>query len=258
MQLTLSIAITQVPMSVALMQVLRFYCNYVCGTFCYNYVGGSFCCNYTGDCFCCSYAVRSFCSIYAGDNFCNNFYWNYARGSLCCNHEGGIFCSGLCTCAYITTTETVTCIITIEIVMYDYFYCNYAGDCFCCSYICDSFKSQLYSPFSNWYTFFIKLTRKHQKVECIKSNLHFTPLVNILPKLRYIVGRIYIKVSQKIHSVLLLSQQTYKRWGHLGFLERGESENRVGWPRKGVGVGVRGMTPLTNYDLLVTVIKDAF
>ena len=23
---------------------------------------------------------------------------------------------------------------------HDYFYCNYAGDCLCCSYVCDSFK----------------------------------------------------------------------------------------------------------------------
>ena len=37
MQLTLSIAIMQVPTSVAIMQFLRFYCNYVGGTFCYIY-----------------------------------------------------------------------------------------------------------------------------------------------------------------------------------------------------------------------------
>ena len=29
-----------------------------------------------------------------------------------------------------------------------YFYCNYVGDCFCCTYVCDSFK-QLHIPFSN-------------------------------------------------------------------------------------------------------------
>ena len=33
MQQTLSIAIMQVPMSVAITQFLRFYCNYVGGTF---------------------------------------------------------------------------------------------------------------------------------------------------------------------------------------------------------------------------------
>ena len=32
---------------------------------------------------------------------------------------------------------------------HDCFYCNYTGDCFCYSYIDDSFKQQLYIPFSN-------------------------------------------------------------------------------------------------------------
>ena len=38
MQLILSIAVMQVPTSVAIMQFLRLYCNYVGGTFCYIYV----------------------------------------------------------------------------------------------------------------------------------------------------------------------------------------------------------------------------
>ena len=42
MQLTLSIAIMQVPTSVAIMQFLRFYCNYAGGALCYIYVGGLF------------------------------------------------------------------------------------------------------------------------------------------------------------------------------------------------------------------------
>ena len=87
------IEIMQVPMSVAIMQFLRFYSNYVGGTFCYIYVGRSFCC---------SYAVGSFCSIYDGESFCSkcvgdNFYWLYAHGSLCCNHASSIFFSALCT-----------------------------------------------------------------------------------------------------------------------------------------------------------------
>ena len=92
MQLALlPIAIIQVPTSVAIMQLLRFYWKYVGGTLHYNYVDGSFCCNYAGECFCCNYVVRSFCSIYADENFCSkyvgdNFYWNYARGSLCMIH----------------------------------------------------------------------------------------------------------------------------------------------------------------------------
>ena len=32
---------------------------------------------------------------------------------------------------------------------HDYFYWNYAGGCFHCSDVCDSFKQQIYIPFSN-------------------------------------------------------------------------------------------------------------
>ena len=42
MQLTLSIPILKVPTSVAIVQVLRFYYNYIGGTFYYTYVGRSF------------------------------------------------------------------------------------------------------------------------------------------------------------------------------------------------------------------------
>ena len=49
MQLTLSIAIMQVPTSVAIMQVLKLCCNYVGGTF--------FCCTYVGKYFCCIYEM---------------------------------------------------------------------------------------------------------------------------------------------------------------------------------------------------------
>ena len=42
---------SQQPMPVAIMQVLRFHCNYAGGTFLYSYVGGSFYCNYADDCF---------------------------------------------------------------------------------------------------------------------------------------------------------------------------------------------------------------
>ena len=113
MQLTLSIAIMQKPTSVAIIQFLRFYCNYVGHTFCYIYVGEPLCCNYAGDCFCCNYAVRSSCSIYAGEiSFCSkyvgdHFYWNYACVSLCCYHTGTNF--------------------TVHYA-HDCFYCNYAGE----------------------------------------------------------------------------------------------------------------------------------
>ena len=77
----------QVPTSVAIIQVLMFY---------WNYVVGLFCCSYEGDYFCCNYAVRGFCNTYISENFCSKyvgdyFYWNHASGSLCCNHAGGFF-----------------------------------------------------------------------------------------------------------------------------------------------------------------------
>ena len=83
--------------------------------------------------------------------------------------------------------------VVFSIVHYahSYFYRNYASDQFQL-YICDSFKQQLYIPFSNGYPFFIKLNIKHEKAPIIISNLHFTTLLNTLPKLRYFVGRIYI------------------------------------------------------------------
>ena len=67
--------------------------------------------------------------------------------------------------------------------------------------------------------------------------MHLTTFVNILPKLRYFEGRNYIQIDYKSYSVLLLSRQSYERWGHLGFLERG------------VNLEKGGMTPLTNYGI---------
>ena len=120
-------------------------CNYASGTFRYNCVGGFFCCNYVDDCFCCNYAVRNFRRIYAGKSFYSkyvgdNFYWNCAHGN---------------------SVAIMQVVFSAVQNAHDYFYCNYLGDCFCCSYVCDSFKWQLYIPFSYWYPFFIKLTRKH-------------------------------------------------------------------------------------------------
>ena len=54
MQLTLSLAITQVTV-----QVFKFY---------YNYAGDWFCCNYAVKSFCSTYAGNCFCSKYVGDN----------------------------------------------------------------------------------------------------------------------------------------------------------------------------------------------
>ena len=90
MQLTLSLAIMQVPTS-AIMQVLMFYSNYVGGTFCDTYVGGSFCCSYEGDCFCCNYATISAANMWV------TIFIDIMQVGVCCNHAGGIFYSVLCT-----------------------------------------------------------------------------------------------------------------------------------------------------------------
>ena len=75
------------------------------------------------------------------------------------------------------------------------------------------------------------------------SGLHFTTFVNILPKLRYLEGRNDIQIGYKSHSVLLFSRETYERWRHLGFLERGV----------GVDLEKGGMTPFTNYAIIFGV-----
>ena len=82
--------------------------------------------------------------------------------------------------------------------------------------------------------------------------MHFTTIVNILPKLRYFEGRNDIQIGCKSYSVLLFLQQTYERWGHLGFLERG------GILEKGEVDLERGMTPLTNYGVSPEVWKKNF
>ena len=58
---------------------------------------------------------------------------------------------------------------------------------------------------------FLSLTSIFHKIDQktfkgIISSLHFTTSVNILPKSRYFVGRIYIQVGKKSNSVLLFSR----------------------------------------------------
>ena len=72
--------------------------------------------------------------------------------------------------------------------------------------------------------------------------LHLTTFVNILPKLRYFEDRNYIQIGYKSYSVLLFSQKTYERWGHLGFLERRRILEKRGGDDLEKGGG--GMTPL--------------
>ena len=80
---------------------------------------------------------------------------------------------------------------------------------------------------SNNFIFF-SLTPTFHKIDqktftWIVSDFHFTTFVNILSKLRYFVDRNCIQIDYKSHSLLLFSQLRYKRWEHLGFLERRES-----------------------------------
>ena len=122
-QLTLSISIMQMLTSVAIMQVLKFYCNYVGGTFCYTYVGGSFCCNDAGDF---SVAIYSYRFL---QHLCR---WKFLQ-QIC----------GWQILLKLSKWEPVAIMqVALSAVHYahDYFYCNCAGDCFCCSYVCDSFK----------------------------------------------------------------------------------------------------------------------
>ena len=70
----------------------------------------------------------------------------------------------------------------------------------------------------------LKLTASLQKIDqktfkSVISGLHFTTFVNILLKIRYFEGRNDIQIGYKSCSVLLFSQKTYGRYGHLGFLE---------------------------------------
>ena len=86
-------------MSVAIMQVLRLYCNCANGTFfkvvllglpvAIMHVNVSVAIiqlELPGS----TYACDSFCIKYMGDNF----YCIYAGGGLCCIYAGGTFCSG--------------------------------------------------------------------------------------------------------------------------------------------------------------------
>ena len=157
----------QVPRSVAIMQVLRFYCNYVGGTFSYSYVDGSFCCDYTVRSFCAIYADESFCSKYVGENF----YWNYAGEGLCYHYTGGTF--------YNASYTTISIVIMLVAVSAVAMYVTVSSSNFI-------FLSQLTPTFH-------KIDKKTFKG--IISCLHFTTFVNILPKLRYFVGRNYIQIS---------------------------------------------------------------
>ena len=156
MELTLSIAIMLVTLSVAIIQVLRCYCNYAGGTFCYSYVGGSFCCNYAVSSFCISYEGGSFCNKYVGDTF----YCNYAGEGLL----------QLCRwyflqCIRHMTVSIVIMQVTVLVI------------------------AMLVTVSSNNFIF-LSLTPTFHKIDWKKlTALHqvsISSLVNILPKLRYL------------------------------------------------------------------------
>ena len=101
-----------------------------------------------------------------------------------------------------------------------------------------------------------KIDQKTSK--SVISGLHFTTFVNIFPKLRYFEGRNVIQIGYKSYSVLLFSQETYERWGHLPFAESGRILEKGGG---GVDLEKGGMTPFTNYELLrffTSYIQSAF
>ena len=162
-----TIAIMKVT-SVAIIQVLRFYCNYSGGAFCYSYAGGYFCCNHAGDCFSCNCAVRR----YAGDNYAgDNFYCNYAGWGLCCKLCRWYFLQ----CIMHITVSIVIMQVTVSVIAMQ-----------------ETVSSNNFIFFSLAPTF-QKIDQKTFK--SIISDLHFTTVVNILPKLRYFEDRNYIKIS---------------------------------------------------------------
>ena len=108
---------------------------------------------------------------------------------------------------------------------HEYFYCNYAGGCFRCSNVTASSSNFIFLS-SDWHW--------QKTFKGIISSLHFTTLINILPKLRYFVGRIYIQIGSFSTFVFPIGLQ--KVW-HLGFLERGNI--RKGW----VDLEKRGVWP---------------
>ena len=113
MILTLSIVI----MSVAIMQLSRFYCNCVAGTFCNTYV-------MLVDLFVVVMKVTVFVAIMLLEVPATLMQVKVSAANM-----------------------WVTVFIEIMLVVFsklhyglDYFYCNYAGGCFRCSHVCDSFK----------------------------------------------------------------------------------------------------------------------
>ena len=112
----------QAPTSVAIMQVLTFYCIYAAGTFCYTYVGGSFCFNY----------VTVSVAIMQLEVFATPMQVKVSAANT-----------------WVTIFIEIQVGVSVAIMQvvfspvpsaHDYFYCNFAGGCFRCNHVCDSFK----------------------------------------------------------------------------------------------------------------------
>ena len=120
------------------------------------------------------------------------------------------------------TVSAINMWMTIFIVIMQMVLChNYAGGVFY-SALC-TWLFQVTISYSVLYLT-VSLHKIDQKTfKSVILGLHFTTFVNFLPKLRYFEGRNDIQIGYKNYSVLLLSWETYEKWRHLGFLERGES-----------------------------------
>ena len=113
--------------------------------------------------------VLVFYCNYVGGTFCNT----YVGGSFCCSYEGDCFC-----CNYAVRG-----------------FCNtYASKNFCIKYVGDSFTEimqvESFLQSCRWY-FLHCIT--HIAISLVIMQV--ATLINILPKLRYFVGRSYIQIG---------------------------------------------------------------
>ena len=141
-------SILQVTTSVAIMQILKFYCNYVGGTFCYFYVGGSFCCSYEGDWL----FVLQLCSNKHLEHLCRQKFLQQIYGwqflLKFCNWQ-----SLLQSCRWYflqCIMHMITSILILQVAV-----------SIVAMYVTASSSNCIF--LSNWHSFFIKLTRQHLK-----------------------------------------------------------------------------------------------
>ena len=111
-QLTLSVAIMQVPASVAIMQFWKFYCKCGGGTFCYIYFGGSFCGNYT---------LTIFVEVMQLEVSAPFTQVKVSTANM--------LVIGFIKIMHVEVSVTIMQVVFSTVhYAHDYFYCNYAGD----------------------------------------------------------------------------------------------------------------------------------